>query len=364
MGKGAGAKAKRRALIPDPRNDENLIVAQTHLAMIRFHNRMVDRQPTSLPVAQRFQRARRSVTLHYQWLIRHDYLPRIVHTDVLDHVFTNGREAGGADALPTDVPRMPVEFSVAAFRLGHSMIRPAYDWNRRFPDGGRHLDYMFEFSGLGRNLGGEVRLLGNWLAEWRRLYDFVGGGHPDLAAPTASTTRSGSTPVDRPAQEPAAQHVRRCRRHPVRRPAAQPRLPQPDAGVDAQARQRASRWSSAWTPGGQGRGRSRQSQILNGNGGARLTSLSDAARERVATRTPLWFYVLREAETGDGRLRGVGARIVTKTFHRAIEGSRFSIIRTPGFRPNHGRGDTFEMIDLLFFAFAGKKSGIDPLGGS
>ena len=93
--------------------------------------------------------------------------------------------------------------------------------------------------------------------------------------------------------------------------------------------------------------------------------LTDAARRTRGTRTPLWFYVLREAEPDDGRLRGVGARIVAETFHRAMEGSRFSIIRDPGFRPDPGRDDTtFEMTDLLFFAFAGKKAEINPLGGA
>ncbi len=47
-----------------------------------------------------------------------------------------------------------------------------------------------------------------------------------------------------------------------------------------------------------------------------------------------------------------------------MEGSRFSIVREPDFRPKFGRDDTFEMTDLLFFAFAGKKSGINPLGGA
>jgi len=72
------------------------------------------------------------VTLHYQWMIRHDYLPRICDDAVVDDVFTNGRKLVEADAGPTDIPTMPVEFSVAAFRLGHSMIRPAYNWNRIF----------------------------------------------------------------------------------------------------------------------------------------------------------------------------------------------------------------------------------------
>ncbi len=58
---------KRKAIIPDPRNDENLAVAQTHLAMIRFHNRVVDTQLGGVPAAQKFARAREIVTKHYQW---------------------------------------------------------------------------------------------------------------------------------------------------------------------------------------------------------------------------------------------------------------------------------------------------------
>ena len=85
----------------------------------------------------------------------------------------------------------------------------------------------------------------------------------------------------------------------------------------------------------------------------------------MVNRTPLWFYVLREAETNNGRMRGVGARILAETFHRAMEGSAFSIVREPAWRPTLGRdATTFEMTDLLFFAFAGKKSALNPLGGA
>ena len=106
-----------------------------------------------------------------------------------------------------------------------------------------------------------------------------------------------------------------------------------------------------------------RTQILDGTGGAKLDHLTAAEKNAVVGRTPLWFYVLREAELNDGRLTGVGARIVAETFHRAMEGSRFSIVRNPGFRPSLGRDDTtFEMTDLLFFAF-GSKAGINPLGG-
>ena len=145
-GAGSTVAQKRLAIIPDPRNDENLAVAQTHLAMIRFHNRVVDTLPASVPTSQKFFRARGKVTRHYQWMLRTDYLPRICQASVVNDVFNNGRKAFEKDAIPTDVPTMPIEFSVAAFRLGHSMIREAYNWNARFPAGQGTLGFLFEFS--------------------------------------------------------------------------------------------------------------------------------------------------------------------------------------------------------------------------
>ena len=79
-------------------------------------------------------------------------------------------------------------------------------------------------------------------------------------------------------------------------------------------------------------------------------------------KTPLWFYVLREAELNGGKLKGVGARIVAETVHRAMEGSRFSIVRDEAFRPTLGPDSTtFRMSDLLMFAFDRKKALLAPL---
>jgi Animal haem peroxidase len=122
-GTGSTAAEKREAIIPDPRNDENLAVAQTHLAFIRFHNRVVDTLPAATPQSLRFAAARELVTKHYQWMIRTDYLPRICAPGVVSNVFASGRKAFEPTAPPTEVPTMPIEFSVAAFRLGHSMKR-------------------------------------------------------------------------------------------------------------------------------------------------------------------------------------------------------------------------------------------------
>lgn len=358
------ARQRRQPVIPDPRNDENLIVAQTHVAMIRFHNRMVDTLPSGTPAAARFRQARRRTTLHYQWMIRHDYLPRILDQAVVDDVFTRGRVLVEPTAAPTDVPRMPIEFSVAAFRLGHSMIRDAYNWNRRFAGSNGFLDYMFSFSATGGDLGGADRLASNWIADWRRMYDFPAGGHPELAAPNDNVTRAmrldtlltdplknlppgsfggaASTPFDDDRRNLAFRNLVRGRML---------RL--------ASGQQMADRLAAAGAPVT----RLSRRQVLDGSGGAVLSALRPRERDAFAAATPLWFYVLREAELNGGRMTGVGARLVAETIHRAMEGSRFSIVRDPAFVPTAGRGSTFEMTDLLFFAFNGRKNGINPLGG-
>ena len=63
------------------------------------------------------------------------------------------------------------------------------------------------------------------------------------------------------------------------------------------------------------------------------TSRSAQATARADQDTPLFFYILREAELNGGKLAGVGARIVAETFHRAMEGSQPSIVRNPTWRP-------------------------------
>ncbi|MGY8711703.1 heme peroxidase family protein [Bradyrhizobium sp. 18BD] len=118
---------KGRALIGDPRNDENSIVSQFQGLMLRFHNRMVD-DNDSLS----FDEVQQRVRFHYQYVVLNDFLPRIVNADVLNSL---KNAAGSYDRSKLayyhwkTYPFMPVEFSVAAYRLGHSMIRPGYRLN-------------------------------------------------------------------------------------------------------------------------------------------------------------------------------------------------------------------------------------------
>ena len=169
--------------IPDPRNDENLAVAQTHLAFIRFHNRVVDTLPANTPASVAFMRARKQVTRHYQWIIKTDFLPRICEPAVVDDVFTNGRKIFEVGVPPTQVPTMPIEFSVAAYRLGHSMVRAAYNWNAVFPNGAGTLPLLFNFSGTSGVLSGTSPLPSIWIADFRRLYDFSESGKANLVVP-------------------------------------------------------------------------------------------------------------------------------------------------------------------------------------
>lgn len=104
-------------------------------------------------------------------------------------------------------------------------------------------------------------------------------------------------------------------------------------------------------------------QIIDGAGGAVLNSLSQAQQDALVADTPLWFYILREAELNNGHLTWIGGRIVAEIFHRAMEGSRTSIVRNPFWRPSLGPDtNTFRMVDLMLFAFEGKAELLNPLG--
>ena len=145
-------------------------------------------------------------------MLRTDYLPRICQAGVVNDVFNNGRKAFEVGVAPTDVPTMPIEFSVAAFRLGHSMIRDAYNWNAEFPDGQGTLGLLFEFSALQRDPRWRRSARHEfWVADFRRLYDFGEAGKPGLVVPagefnramridTLLSTRSRISRISRPAR--------------------------------------------------------------------------------------------------------------------------------------------------------------------
>ncbi|MEL6665195.1 MAG: peroxidase family protein [Pseudomonadota bacterium] len=126
-----------RAIIGDMRNDENSIVAQVQLAFLLAHNRLV-RQAKKEGLPNPFMAARRTLTWLYQWIVWHDFLDRVTINDVWNTALkkvTHPDDRVEWDAGLSSIydwkntPFMPIEFAVAAYRFGHSMVRNSYQTN-------------------------------------------------------------------------------------------------------------------------------------------------------------------------------------------------------------------------------------------
>jgi hypothetical protein len=108
------------AVLVEKRNDENEIIAQVHVAFLKFHNAIAD--TLHLGFADTYATVRR----YYQWVIIHQFLPEIcgagVVSGLLDGSIPSFYKAGNPNA-----PLVPVEMQVAAYRFGHSIVRKAYE---------------------------------------------------------------------------------------------------------------------------------------------------------------------------------------------------------------------------------------------
>ena len=122
--------ANNRALLGDPRNDENIFLSQMHLLFLRFHNQLLEPVVDARNGRERFAAAQKQVRYHYQWIVLHDFLRRICDERVYNLVLRKilARDAAFFLLQPDASGRiiMPVEFSVAAYRFGHSMVRSRY----------------------------------------------------------------------------------------------------------------------------------------------------------------------------------------------------------------------------------------------
>lgn len=181
--------AAGRALIGDPRNDENAIVSQLQGLFVRFHNRILREHPH-----MGFEHVQEIVRNHYQYMVINDFLPRIVNKVVLDALRPDGRYERGRLKFFTqfDNPFMPIEFSTAAYRLGHSMIRPGYRLNDAvlvpiFPIPAE------QHTGFSEGLTGFRRLISNWAIDWARFIDIE---VRDYGTQTPATTPEAKAAAD------------------------------------------------------------------------------------------------------------------------------------------------------------------------
>jgi hypothetical protein len=344
-------RRSKAALIGDGRNDENLIVAQLHLAFLRFHNAVVDwvrdHEPEHDDDEQVFARARQLTEWHYQWLVVNDYLKTVARRGVVEDVLANG----DARFAPRDGDVfMPLEFSTAAFRFGHSMVRGIYDYNRNFGKPGlANLEnapffLLFAFTGDGGFFGGQA-LPFNWIIEWDRFVD-KGMSDPDrfartidtfLAPPLAQMRNQGNN-VDLPDGEDKDRIV---------------------ALLKHLAKRNLLRGYHLSIPTAQAVAEQLGVAVLEKDDLAGSAELQTVFEQHpfLKDRTPLWYYVLREAGAQEGgrTLGELGSRIVCETIIGQVRHDPTSYLRqqhewTPADGVTLADGGTISSIgDLLRF---------------
>lgn len=308
----------RAALIGDKRNDENLVIAQLHVAFLRAHNAIADRGFT-------FDEARHLLRQHYQWIVIKDFLPRICDPLIVNEILLGGNRFFRPH--PDDL-FMPFEFSVAAYRFGHSMVREVYHYNANFPHA-TLLD-LFTLTAFSGTLREADRLPESWIIDWKNFID--GGSNFARPIDTALSgelfnLRSFGKPM--PIPQEARLPVRNLLRgYMLRLPVAQAvarafELPVMSPDEIEQVAQSVS------------------VQQLN------ALRAGDFAR-----RTPLWYYILAEAAVAPfGRLGPVGSTIIAEVLIGLIRGSRDSILRIKNWQPTLGPvPGRFTLRDLLVLA--------------
>ncbi|MFC6079736.1 peroxidase family protein [Sphaerisporangium aureirubrum] len=316
------------AIISDPRNDENLIISGLQAAFLLFHNRVVDLLRSQGQTGSVFNAARQIVRWHYQWIIVHEFLPQVIGQPLVTELLTTGRRyyrpAAGQQFIP-------VEFQGAAYRFGHSMVRPSYRANLAGnADGTPFFGFIFDPAGQGQadpvDLRGGARARRRFIG-WQTFFDFGDGNvRPNkridskISSPLfqlpLSAISSGDPPISLP--------QRNLLRHMT--------WSIPSGQTIAQAMGISPLWAQEFPE---------LQQFGHG----------------LPSNTPLWYYVLKEAElmAGGQRLAGVGARIVGEVFIGLLQLDSASYLSTnPRWTPTlprrSGPAGDFRMIDLLTFA--------------
>lgn len=305
------------ALIGDPRNDENLIVSQFHHAMLRFHNKVVDKLISDGFAGDIFAEAKRMVTHHYQWAVVHDFLKRICGNTAVNNALSSVVAPIGSAF------RMPVEFSVAAYRFGHSIIRQNYWLNFNFPNEG--MNNVFNFI---RNPHLPVR--SNWVIDFNAFFPT---GHPVPVNNMARKIDSilATEMENLPGMPPGIMRILAARN--LRRGQA---LGLPSGQALASSLGVTPLTSAQLTSGLP----PSEVALLNSNGGILLT------------RTPLWYYILREAAVtqSGNKLGPLGAKIVADTFIRILKRDANSFLNhAGGFSPSLQTppATTFTVTDII-----------------
>jgi hypothetical protein len=317
---GAGApdvprNAQGVAVIADPRNDSHALMTALHVAFARLHNGVVRRlADDGVGTAELFDAARRVTLRHYHWVIVNDFLPTLVGGALVDEILADGPRYY---RVSRDTLFIPVEFADAAYRYGHGQIRDDYRLRvdatpcPLFPD-----------------LLGFRPLTAERVVDWRLFFDGVAD------APNGT--------------------AQRAKRMDGTLPRALLRLPRAITGeVDDE---------SYHSLAARDLQRGHALALPSGETLARHMGVTPLTPDEVGLaahgwegETPLWFYVLREADVrgaGD-RLGPVGGRIVAETLLGVLRTDpEFYLSVDAAWRPTlpSRTAGTFTIGDLLTFA--------------
>jgi len=325
------------AMVGDPRNDENLIIAGLHAAFLLFHNHAVDLLRSQDPLItndEAFFRARRLTTWHYQWMILHEFLPHFVGQQMIDTILSDGRRFFDPRRNQAFIP---VEFQIT-YRFGHSMVRPSYRANLAGDNGQPFFAMIFDPAGEASedpvDLRGGARAARRFIG-WQTFFDF-GGVFSSAVRPNKRIDTKISTPLF---------HL--------------PLGTIPSGASPVSLMQRNLLRHLTWQlPSGQRIAREMGAPQL---GSADLVELKAIALSFVDS-TPLLYYILKEAQiVEDGlRLGPVGGRIVGEVFIGLLKLDASSYLNVqsdwlPTAPTQGGTPQSFRMVDFLSFA------GVDPL---
>jgi hypothetical protein len=324
-------EANGRAIIADPRNDENVVVAGLQAAMMLAHNRAVDEvrlANPSIDAEDVFDEARRLVTWHYQWIILHEFLPQVVGASTVNRVLADRHRQYRPKQ---DDAFIPVEFQLA-YRMGHSMVRPSYRANFTGNGGGPLFALVFdpsqEDAADPADLRGGTRSPRRFVG-WSTFFRFPGleaDVRPNKRIDTHLSTPLFDLPLGAIASgmPPTSLAERNLLRHLTWLPPSGQAIAE-RLGVPALRRQQ-------------------------------LAELA-AIHPSFVRSTPLWYYVLKEAEVVEQGLRlgPVGGRLVAEVFIGLLQSDSDSFLNAeepfePSFGPTPG---AFTVVDLLNFAGVG-----------
>jgi len=324
--------ANGKAAVADPRNDENLVIAGFQCAFLLFHNRVIDdlRRRGNLDGRRLFDAARDIVTWHYQWIIVNEFLPPIVGAPLVSAILTRGPEFYRSRL--GDQESIPIEFQIA-YRFGHSLVRPSYRANLAGDRGGPFFGFIFDPAGEGQldpvDLRGGARAPRRFIG-WQTFFNFGGDQAANVRPNKVIDTRI-STPLF---------HL----------PLGAIASGAPPISLPQRNLLRHLTWS---VPAGQSIAHALGIRPLSPEQLRELAQFG-AGFER---STPLWYYVLKEAElAGGSQLTGVGARLVAEVFLSLLMLDEESYLSQPRWRPHLPSRvpRTFTMVDLLTYA------GVDP----